>query len=191
MKPRFLSVQVFVGGAIMACAISFLCSSRSVIPHVRAADANVPSSNSEVASLQAEVNRLKGMVPDQSHAMKDVSYHFANLWFAGQKENWPLADFYWAETRSHLRWAVRIIPIRKDAEGHEIKLIEILDPIEKTSLEEVHKAIVAKDQQKFSGAYKQMLESCYACHLAAGKPYLRLQVPERPESSIINFDPAR
>src|SRR5882762_1706296 len=98
-------------------------------------------STNELAALKAEVERLKGLLPDQSHAMKDVGYHFANLWFAAEKKNWPLADFYASETRSHLRWAVRIIPVRKDPQGREIRLAEILDPIEKTSLEEVHKAI--------------------------------------------------
>lgn len=143
----------------------------------------------EVATLRAEVERLKGMVPDQSHAMKDVAYHFANLWFAGGKKNWPLAEFYWSETRSHLRWAVRIIPVRKDAQGREIRLQEILDPIEKTSLEDVHKAINEKSVEKFERAYGQMLQSCYACHLAAGKSFLRLQIPQHPEAAIINFEP--
>src|SRR5437763_14012235 len=45
--------------------------------------------SADVAALQAEIARLKGIVPDQSHAMKDVAYHFANLWFAAQKQNWP------------------------------------------------------------------------------------------------------
>ena len=81
-------------------------------------------STNELATLKAEVERLKGLVPDQSHAMKDVGYHFANLWFAAEKKNWPLADFYASETRSHLRWAVRIIPVRKDPQGHEIRLAD-------------------------------------------------------------------
>jgi hypothetical protein len=146
-------------------------------------------STNEVAALRAEVNRLKGIVPDQSHAMKDVGYHYANLWFAAQKTNWPLAEFYWSETRSHLRWAVRIIPVRKNLQGQEIRLEEILDPIEKTSLEEVHKAISQKDSEKFRNAYKQMLDSCYACHLASDKPFLRLQIPQEPEAPIIRFEP--
>src|SRR5438552_18597727 len=54
--------------------------------------------SAEVTALKAEIARLKGIVPDQSHAMKDVAYHFANLWFAAQHKNWPLAEFYWAET---------------------------------------------------------------------------------------------
>ena len=142
----------------------------------------------DVTALRAEMERLKGLVPDQSHAMSDVGDHFANLWFAGQKQNWPLADFFWAETRSHLRWAVRIIPVRKDTQGNEIRLIEILEPIEKTALAEIGNAIKTKDQQQFTTAYKQMLESCYACHLAAGKPFLRLRVPDEPHGRILNFD---
>jgi hypothetical protein len=143
----------------------------------------------ELVALNAELNRLKGLLPDQAHAMKDVGYHFANLWFAGSKTNWPLADFYWSETRSHLRWAVRLIPVRKDPQGNEIHLQEILDPIEKSSLETLHQAIGEKNSAKFTTAYKQMLESCYACHVASGKPFLRLQIPTQPEASIVRFEP--
>ena len=163
----------FIGGAVM---------------HSHAADTK-PATTPDIASLQADINRLKGMVPDQSHAMKDVAYHFGNLWFAGEKKNWPLADFYWSETRSHLRWAVRIIPVRKDSKGNEVRLQEILDPIEKTSLEEIHAAIAEQSVEKFEPAYKQMLESCYACHLASGKPFLKLQIPQQPEVPIIKFEP--
>jgi hypothetical protein len=143
----------------------------------------------EVAALKAEIARLKGMVPDQSHAMKDVAYHVANLWFAAQHKNWPLAEFYWAETRSHLRWAVRIIPVRKDPQGKDIRLADILDPIEKTTLEAVHTAIREQNSAQFPEAYSQMLASCYACHVAAGKPFLRLQLPQQPKVPIIRFEP--
>jgi len=146
-------------------------------------------STADLAALRAEVSRLRGMVPDQSHAMKDVAYHYGNLWFAGQKANWPLAEFYWSETRSHLRWAVRIIPVRKDLQGNEIRLTEILEPIDRVALQQVGDAIKAKDSAKFAESYKQMLESCYACHLASGKPFLRLQVPQQPEASVIRFEP--
>lgn len=145
--------------------------------------------NQEIAVLQAEVNRLKGIVGDQSHAMADVGYHFANLWFAGQKKNWPLAKFYLDETRSHLKWAVRIIPVRKDPKGNEIRLAEILDPIDKTALQQVGDAIKAQDNVRFGKAYRQMLDSCYSCHVAVGKPFLRLQIPQQPEVPIVRFEP--
>ena len=33
-----------------------------------------------------------------------------------------------------------------------------------------------------------MLEACYSCHKASGKPYLRPMMPTAPAQSIINFD---
>jgi hypothetical protein len=146
---------------------------------------------SDVASLKAEIERLKTLLPDQSHAMKDVGYHFANLWFAGQYKNWPLAEFYWSETRSHLRWAVRIIPVRKDLQGREIHLTELLAGIEAAALEPLHATIKDRSAEKFSGAYRQMMGSCYACHVAVGKPFLTLQVPTQPEAPIIHFEPGQ
>lgn len=142
----------------------------------------------EVSKLQAEVQRLNDKAPDQAHAMVSVAYHFNNLWFAAQAENWPLADFYWNETRSHLRWAVRIIPVRKDNQGQEIKLEAILESVENSPLAQLQQAIQNKDNEKFVAAYKFMLEGCYACHKASDKPFLRPQIPERPDESTINFD---
>lgn len=148
------------------------------------------SATVESAALKAEIDRLKGIVPDQAHAMKDVSYHFNNLWFAGQKENWPLAEFYWNETRSHLRWAMRIIPVRKDPQGNEIRVADMLTAIESTSLEPLLSAIKDENQTKFADGYQQMLAGCYSCHVAAGKPFLRLQMPTQPADPMIQFEPA-
>ena len=129
------------------------------------------------------------MVPDQSHAMKDVACHFTNLWFAAKERNWPLADFYLAETRSHLRWAVRIIPVRKTPQGQELKLADLLDPMDKSVLKELQATIAAKDSEAFRAKYEQTLNSCSACHVAAWKPFLRLQIPQQPEAQIIRFAP--
>lgn len=143
----------------------------------------------EIARLKAEVDRLKNVVPDQSHAMSDVGYHYANLWFAGQRKNWALAQFYLDETRSHLKWAVRIIPIRKDPAGREVDLNAIREAVDGTFLADVHKAIGNKDVAAFTNAYRLTLEGCYSCHKASGKPYLRPQIPDEPGVGIINFDP--
>lgn len=191
MKPFAGTVprNLFTLALLLLGAVLFT-TSFAPVPGLAAGEDTAGGAAAEIKALQAEVARLKQVVPDQSHAMKDVAYHFANLWFAAKEQNWPLAEFYWSETRSHLAWAVRIIPVRKDPQGRDLKLADILAPIEKTSLEEVHKAIQARDASQFQGAYRQMLDSCYACHLAAGKPYLRLHVPTQPEATLIQFTPA-
>src|SRR5438093_6912557 len=104
---RLSKISLLTIALIIAGSAAVLYSQSAAQPQTASAANKPTDSTNEIAALRAEVNRLKGIVPDQSHAMKDVAYHFGNLWFAGQKTNWPLAEFYWSETRSHLRWAVR------------------------------------------------------------------------------------
>ena len=121
--------------------------------------------------------------------MADVGYQFSNLWFAGQKENWPLAEFYWKETKSHLNWAVRIIPKCKDSAGREIDLVAILQALENSPLKDVGDAISAKNKPEFETSYRLTLEGCYACHKASDKPFIRPQVPGEVDTNIITFGP--
>jgi glucose/arabinose dehydrogenase len=125
--------------------------------------------------------------PDQARAMMDVGYHFANLWFAADRQNWPLASYYLSETRSHLRWAVRIQPVRKTKSGANVHLDSILEAVDNTMLAEIDKAIENKDVTGFKTAYRLTIEGCYACHTAAEKPFLRVQVPDVPSATIIDF----
>jgi len=126
-------------------------------------------------------------LPDQAHAMMDVGYHFANLWFAADRQNWPLASYYLDETRSHLKWAVQIHPIRTTKTGANVDLNGILGAVDGTLLAEVAKAIENKDSAGFKAAYHRTIEGCYACHTASEKPFLRVQVPETPGATIIDF----
>ena len=183
-------IVVFVAG--MLAGLLWSESSKSIPgPGASAAYAQQSASKSpaDLAALAAEVERLKQVVPDQSHAMSDVDYHFSNLWFAGQAQNWPLADFYWKESLSHMKWAVRIIPVRKDNAGKEVKLEEILQSIENSPYMQMGDVIKQQDSQKFEPTYKHIVEGCYSCHKAADKPYLRPHIPQQAASKMINFDP--
>jgi hypothetical protein len=149
----------------------------------------MPPKPSATVTAQLDLQTLNERSPDQSHAMVDVGYHFANLWFAADSQNWPLADYYLSGTRSHLRWAVRIHAVRKTKAGAEIDLKGILDAVDNTFLTEIGTAITNKDSAKFKIAYRQTIEGCYACHKACEKPFLRPQVPNAASVSILNFDP--
>ncbi|WP_435005655.1 hypothetical protein P12x_003474 [Tundrisphaera lichenicola] len=154
----------------------------------RAAPASGPQDPS-AQELLGRIASLEQLVPDQAHIMADVGYHFGNLWFAGRAENWPLADFYLSETRSHLRWAVRRIPVRKDSQGREVHLGNILEAFENSQLAQLKGTIDRKDKLGFEAMYRESLTMCYSCHKASDKPYLRPQIPDEPETRVINFDP--
>jgi hypothetical protein len=183
------SMAIVLAACVVVCCISLVLFQKEAQFSVAHAQSPAEPSSADITALRGEIERLKKVVPDQAHAMQDVDYHFTNLWFAANQGNWPLAQFYFNETRSHLRWAVRIIPVRKDSAGREIKLEDILQAVENSPLKQLDEAIAAKDREKFVAAYEFTLTSCYSCHKAADKPYLRPRIPDHPASTIINFDP--
>ncbi len=189
VSGKHRSRWTFVIGAVTGGLVVWLVSAAHWGVQPVRAQATAQPDAAGADALRAELDVIQGKLPDQSHAMADVGYHFTNLWFAGQQENWPLADFCFKETKSHLNWAVRIIPVRKDNAGKEIDLKAILQALENSPLKQVEDAIAAKDRPAFESAYKLTLEGCYACHKASDKPYLHPQVPTSPAATIVNFDP--
>ena len=178
----------------MKLALSFVLSAvlSTCLPILRS-DAFAQAAadpQSDAAALKADIEALKQLVPSQSHAMADVDYHFANLWFAAQSANWPLAAFYLNETRSHLNWAVRIRPVRKLSSGQEFDLRPLLQGIENSSLARLKSAIDGKNLKSFDAAYRQTITDCHACHKLAEKPYLRPHIPEAPATRMIDMKPA-
>ena len=186
MKKNRLSI---FGLVLIGIAIGTLVTQQTGNKAPSALAHEVAKPTPDLVTLQAEIERLKEVVPDQAHAMHDVDYHFTNLWFAASQSNWPLAQFYFNETRSHLRWAVRIIPVRKDNAGKEVKLQDILQAMENSPLKQLEESITAKDREKFVAAYEFTLTTCYSCHKASDKPYLRPRIPDHPASAMMNFDP--
>jgi len=142
----------------------------------------------DLAALNDDVAKLKSITPSNSHIMEDVSFHYSNLWFAGQKKNWPLATFYYNESRNHIRWLLTKSPTTKTPEGEVVNLQGIFDGIDTSSMAMLKKSIDDKSLEEFTPAYKLMLESCYACHKSAGRPYLRPMIPTTPPQSIINYN---
>jgi hypothetical protein len=141
-------------------------------------------------ALRADVARLKANAPSQSHTMSDVGYHWTNLWFAGEKKNWPLAMFYFEETRAHVLWTIQLRPVRKGPDGNDVNLMPIFEGIDTSAFKMVADSIQAQDSAAFAAAYREALQACYGCHKASGKPYLRPMVPTAPPQTIINFDGA-
>jgi len=92
--------------------------------------------------------------------MWDVGFHFSNLWFAGQQRNWPLARFYFNETVSHARWAIRIRPMRQDPDGNPVDLQGILDGISNGVFDRLEAAIDAQDPEQFEEWYRRVSDDC-------------------------------
>jgi hypothetical protein len=174
-----LGVGAVIGGGAVEYAV-----------RPRPSTAQPPAAKPAVAGdIAAELTRLKAVVPSQSHTMADVGFHWAGLWFAGQKGNWRLAQFFFDETHQHIKWTIAIRPVRKDPDGNDVNLQGIFDAVDAGAFAEVKRTIEAKDRGAFVTAYKASLEACYSCHKSSGKPYLRPMIPTAPPQTIINYDP--
>lgn len=153
-----------------------------------AGQAKTPNAPPDIAAMNAEIIRLKSIMPSQSHVMADVAIQGSNLWFAAQKKNWPLANYFLGEMRTRIRWMVRIDPMAKEPSG-VTDLQGIFDGLDNNTMGAVKEAIDKKDSAQFVTAYKNMLDGCYSCHKSAGRPYLRPMIPTTPAQTIINSDP--
>ena len=146
----------------------------------------------DMKALEADVVRLKSLIPPNAHIMMDVQWHWTNLWYAAQAKNWPLAQYQFNETRGHILWLIKKAPTMKSSgpEKEEVNIEGIFQGIDTSSLNDVKAAIAAKDSVKFAATYRTMLESCYSCHKAVGRPYLRPMMPTMQVQSVLNMDPA-
>jgi len=140
--------------------------------------------------LPQEVATLRQLIPTNSTIMMDVQWHWTNLWWAGKKRNWPLAQYYFNESRGHIQQLVRKNPtIRNQDTGMDVELQGIFDGIDTSSLAMVKDSIAKKDALGFEKNYKTMLESCYSCHKSVGRPYIRPQMPTAQVQAMVNMDP--
>jgi hypothetical protein len=150
---------------------------------------NLQATAAELATMQTDMAHLKELAPPASHPMVDVAMFAANLWFAGQKKNWPLANYYLGELRNRMRWEVHLNPGPKRADGTIVDMQSIFDGVDNGTLTSVKKTIQTKDSKQFVVEYKHLLEDCYSCHMTAGRPYLRPMVPISGPQPVVNLDP--
>ena len=72
--------------------VVFLAASGA--PKGDGAPKQAPTAQAQVKELRAEIKKLQGLAPDQAAVMSHLGYHWSNLWFAIEQENWARADFY-------------------------------------------------------------------------------------------------
>ena len=177
------SLQLLILGAVLGGLLVLSSEHPAAI-----AQQNSPQANP--ATVQADVTHLKEITPPNSHPMVEVGMFAANLWFAGQKQNWPLAGYYLNETRNQIRWEVHLNPAPKGADGNPVDMQSIFDGIDNGTLPLLRRAVEMKDSKEFTVMYKRLLQECYSCHKVAGRPYLRPMIPVSGAQPIINLDPA-
>lgn len=179
------SLLIFLCGVLLGGVLVWKLPLFAQPSSISKADSKTP----DITAIDSDVTHLKNTVPTLSHVMADVAFQYSNLWFAAQHKNWPLAAFYFNETRGRIKWMLRINPKPKTPSGEVVDLQGIYDSLETSVVSNLKDAIDKKDSALFVPAYKQMIEACYSCHKSAGRPYLKPMIPTVAPQSMINYDP--
>jgi hypothetical protein len=101
--------------------------------------------------------------PGLGEIMTLTQMRHSKLWFAGQSQNWPLAEYELDEINEGLEDAARFHPTHKDA---ELPIPQLIDKIMKAPLSHLGEAVEAKDQERFAKAFDELTEACNSCHQA-------------------------
>jgi len=184
-----MSKNVLIGALLLVTGIAIGLSIPALSAQQREGGGRRGPRLPTMEELPQEVATLRQLIPTNSTIMMDVQWHWTNLWFAGKRRNWPLAQYYFNEARGHIQQLVRKNPtIRNNVEQKDVDLQGIFDGIDTSSLAMVKDAIEKKDGSEFEKNYRTMLESCYACHKSVGRPYIRPQIPTGQVQAIVNMD---
>jgi hypothetical protein len=183
------SLSLVACGVLLGIAADRVGYPGAIVPTVAAQQERVAAPPPTLESLAADVAQLKAIQPSNSHIMMDVQFHWTNLWFAAQKKDWAFAQYQFNEMRGHIQWLMRKSPVIRGQDGMDVDVKGIFDGIDTSSLADVKAAIEKKDSARFVVTYKTMIESCYSCHKAVGRPYLRPMIPTAQAMTTINLDP--
>lgn len=106
-----------------------------------------------------------------------VQPHHLKLWYAGKAANWTLAA-YEADELGETFDDVSTY----EAEWEGIPVAQLIKAMIEPPLEKVKAAVEEKNAAQFSDAYITLTASCNACHAAAMKPFIDIQVPTQDSS---------
>ncbi|HEX8040693.1 MAG TPA: hypothetical protein VF490_16160 [Chryseosolibacter sp.] len=134
-------------------------------------------------ALQRRVDSLSEKIenaykPGFGEFMSGIQAHHSKLWFAGQHENWRLADF---EVHEIMEAVEDIRVYQTDRE--ESKLIGMIDQ----PLDSVNRAIAQRDKTFFKTAYTSLTNTCNSCHRATHFEFNIVKIPDSQPFSNQEF----
>ncbi|MEI8279620.1 MAG: hypothetical protein WCG87_07630 [Bacteroidota bacterium] len=117
--------------------------------------------------------------PGLGEFMTEIQIHHCKLWFAGQHENWKLADFEVQEIEETLDNIKKYVTDRI-----EVAQVPMLQP----ALDSVNNAIKNKDLGAFRSSYTLLTNTCNTCHHAVKFDFNTIKIPDSPPFSDQVFE---
>ena len=137
--------------------------------------------------LQNQIDSLEARLADAykpgfGDFMSSIQIHHNKLWFAGQNQNWKLADFEIHEIMEAIDDIKKYQKERKESE-----MIEMIEP----ALDNINTAIKQKDPVAFKNSYILLTNTCNTCHNKTGFEFNVVKIPDNPPFSNQDFKPSK
>jgi hypothetical protein len=139
-------------------------------------------SSKQVQQMQAKIDSLQKQLgneyrPGLGEFMLGLQLHHAKLWFSGQNQNWPLADFEVHEILESLD-DIRQFCVDRP----EVKAIGMINP----AIDSVNHAIQQKDPSSFKRGFFLLTNTCNDCHKATNHGFNVVTIPNN--LPVVNQD---
>jgi hypothetical protein len=151
----------------------------SLVLHLAACNTHSQQASQTQSTIDSLQNQLdKAYKPGLGEFMTGIQLHHAKLWFAGQNQNWPLADFEIHEIQESLD---DIDEFCKDRP--EVRSIGMLRP----AIDSVTNSIQQKSLQLFEKSFSLLTTTCNNCHKATDHGFNVVIIPKSPPVSNQDF----
>ncbi len=137
---------------------------------------NTAELKTKIGNLEKQIN--ESYKPGFGEFMSGIQIHHNKLWFAGQNENWKLAEFEINEIVEAIDDIKRFQSERKETQS-----IDMLNPV----IVDIRTAIQVKDKSKFISSYNLLTITCNNCHKQNDFEFNVIITPETPAFSNQSF----
>jgi hypothetical protein len=124
--------------------------------------------------------------PGLIELMSFTQIRHAKLWLAGNAGNWELADYEIDELKEWMETVAKQVPVYKDT-----PVAKMIETISMPPIDEIEKAIKAKDRAKFIAAYDKLTAACNTCHQGSNRAFIVIQRPANSAFPNQSFAPRR
>jgi hypothetical protein len=136
----------------------------------------------EIAEVEARLT--DAFTPGLHTLMVEMQHRHATLWFAGDSENWPLADYFLHELEELVEDIEELHP-----EYAGVPVADLLAEMTMPAVERMEDAVDAEDREAFIRAYDQLTVACNACHVASDRAAIVIQRPTAPPLTNLRYIP--
>jgi hypothetical protein len=141
-----------------------------------------PAEEPEARLLELREELVDRFTPGLHTLMVDLGVRHASLWFAGEAENWPLADYMVHELEELVEEIEELHPVYR-----EVQVAALIREMTHPAVEALEGAVKHEDRAAFADAYDQLTAACNACHAASDRAALVIQRPTAPPLTNLRY----